>query len=56
MPACDMLCSEEGGDPCDYGVAELVERRTRDPKDGDSIPVRSTRNICEFFSESNILC
>ena len=31
------------------GVAQLVQRRTRDPKDWGSNPVRSTRNICQFF-------
>ena len=42
----------------DDRVVQLVERRTRDPKTGGSNPVcvRSTRNICESFSESKMLC
>ena len=32
------------------------ERRTQDPKDEGSNPVRSTREICESFSESKMLC
>ena len=41
---------------CD-GVAQLVERRTRDPMTGGSNPacVRSTTKICESFSESNVV-
>ena len=35
----------------DGGVAQLVERRIRDPKDRGSNPVWSTRTICESFSE-----
>ena len=40
------------------GVAQLVERRTQDKKTGGSNPtcVRSTRKICESFSESKMLC
>ena len=34
------------------GVAQLVERWTWDPKTGGSNPVRSTRKICESFSDS----
>ena len=39
-------------------VAQLVERRTRDPKTRGSNPacVRSTRKKCENFSESKLLC
>ena len=42
----------------DDGVAQLVEHRTRDPKTRGSNPgpVRSTRTICETFSESKMLC
>ena len=38
------------------GVAQLVERRIRNPKIGGSNPayVRSTGTICEFFSESKM--
>ena len=40
------------------GMAQLGERRTRDPKTGGSNPgpVMSTINICESFSESKMLC
>ena len=38
------------------GVAQLVERPTLDPKTRGSNPVRSTRTICESFSESKCLC
>ena len=31
------------------GVAQLVECWTQDPKDEGLNPVRSTKNICEFF-------
>ena len=40
-------------------VAQLVERRPRDPMDSmirGSNPVRSTRNICGSFSEFKMLC
>ena len=37
------------------GVAQLVERRTQDPKDRGSNPVRSTRKKVSF-SESKMLC
>ena len=37
------------------GVAQLVERRTRDPKDRGSNPVRGTRKNCEFFRVRNIV-
>ena len=40
---------------CD-GVAQLVKRKTQDPKDRGSSPVRSTRNIFESFFKSKILC
>ena len=40
---------------CD-GVAQLVERQTRDLKTECSNTVRSTRKICESFSESKMLC
>ena len=36
------------------GVAQLVERWTRNPKDWGSNPVRSTGNICEFSAESKM--
>ena len=39
-------------------VAQLVERRPPDPMDfmtGGSNPVRSTIQICESFSESNVV-
>ena len=39
---------------CGDGVAQLVERRPQDPMDSitrGSNPVRSTRKICEFFSQ-----
>ena len=39
---------------CD-GVAQWVERQTRDPKTGGLNPVRSTRKICESFSRSKML-
>ena len=40
------------------GVAQLVERRTRDPKtEGSNLAcVRSTRQMCESFPESRMLC
>ena len=38
------------------GVARLVERQTQDLKTEGSNPVRSTRKICESFSESKMLC
>ena len=31
-----------------HGVAQCLERQTRDPKDRDSNPIRSTRKMCEF--------
>ena len=40
-------------------VAQLVERRPQDQMDSKtrgSNPVRSTRKICETFSESKMLC
>ena len=37
------------------GVAQLVERRTRDPKDRGSNPVSSTRKKCEFFRVKNVV-
>ena len=37
------------------GVAQLVERRTQDPKDRGSNPVRSTRVVCEFFRVKNVV-
>ena len=36
-------------------VARLVEHRTQDPKTRGSNPIRSTRKLCETFSESNML-
>ena len=36
----------------DAGGDSLVERRTRDPKTRGSNPIRSTRKICDSFSES----
>ena len=41
-----------------HRVAQLVERRIRDLKIGGSNPacIRSTRKICESFSESKVLC
>ena len=43
---------------CVYGVAQLVERQTQDPKTRGSNPacVRSTRKNVESFSESKMLC
>ena len=38
------------------GVAQWVERRTRDPENQGSYPVRSTSKNCESFSESKMLC
>ena len=40
------------------GVVQLVEHRIRDPKTRGSNPacVRSTRKICESFSQSKMLC
>ena len=38
------------------GLAQLVERRTRDPKTRGSNPVRSARNNCDSFSEAKTLC
>ena len=40
------------------GVAQLVERRTRDPKTqgSNSACVRSTRKNCQSFFESKMLC
>ena len=32
------------------GVAQLLERRTREPKTRGSNPVRNSRQICESFS------
>ena len=39
------------------GVAQLVERRIRNPKNGGSNPacVRSTRKMCEFFRVKNVV-
>ena len=37
------------------GVAQLVERQTRDPKDRGLNPVRNTRTICELY-RFKILC
>ena len=36
----------------DDGVTQLVKHRTQDPKTRGSNPVRSTRKICQSFSES----
>ena len=53
-------CTEGGGggvlSKWDDGVAQLVKHRIRDPKIGGSNPacVRSTRKICESFSESQM--
>ena len=35
------------------GMAQLVEHRTRDPKDEGSNPVRSTRKMRVFFRVKN---
>ena len=35
------------------GVAQLVGRQTRDPKDRGSITVRRTRNMCKFYWVTN---
>ena len=48
--SCNCKCKEQGG-----VVAQLVERQPRDPMDSMTRglnPVRSTRKICECFSES----
>ena len=37
------------------GVSQLVERRTQDPKEEGSIPVRSIRKTCEFFGVKNVV-
>ena len=44
--------------PVSHGVAQLVERRPRDPKTRGSNPVcvRSTTDLCDSFSESKMLC
>ena len=36
-------------------VAQLVSRRTQDPNDEGSNPVRSTRKVCEFFRVKNVV-
>ena len=41
-------------DQWDDGMAQLVERRARDPKTRSSNPVRSTRKNCESFSKSTM--
>ena len=42
--------------PRGAGVAQLVERRTRDPETQGSNPVRSTRKMCEsFFPSQNVM-
>ena len=37
------------------GVAQLVERRTQDPKDRGSNHVRSTHKIVSFFRVKNVV-
>ena len=36
-------------------MAQLEERRTRDPKTQGSNAIRSTRTICEFFRVKNVM-
>ena len=38
-----------------YGVSQLVECWTQDPKIRGLNPVRSTRIICEFFQVKNVV-
>ena len=37
------------------GVAQWVERRTRDPKTRGSNPVKSTRKMCAIFRVKNVV-
>ena len=40
---------------CGDGVAQLVERRTQDPEDRGSNPIKSTRKNCEFFRVKKLM-
>ena len=48
-------CSVLDLGPTGEGVAQLVERWTKDPKNESSNPVRRTRKFVNF-SESKLLC